>query len=141
MTALSDVIQALHTGRINNLVHQLGIQLDEHGRLRSHGRFEHSPVPLPTKTPVLLPRNEHYTRLLIQDTHERLLHAGISHTLSQVRQTYWIPQERAAVRKVFPTVRYADVIMGLHFAFPRRRLGRKNAPLDLLHSRLCDWIT
>ena len=35
---------------------------------------------------------EYYTRLIIQEVHERLIHAGISHTLSSLRQEYWIPQ-------------------------------------------------
>ena len=32
--------------------------------------------------PKLLPKDHHFTRLVIQDVHEKLYHAGVSHTLA-----------------------------------------------------------
>ena len=37
---------------------------------------------------------------ILQSLYQRLVHAGVSHTLSQVRQEFWIPQGRAEVRRV-----------------------------------------
>ena len=34
------------------------------------------------------------------EVHERLIHAGIAHTLAQIREEYWIPQGRVEVRSV-----------------------------------------
>ena len=50
--------------------------------------------------PKLLPKDHHFTWLVIQDVHEKLCHAGVSHTLTQLRKQYWIPQGRATVKKV-----------------------------------------
>ena len=52
------------------------------------------------KCPKLLPRKDFFTEFVILKTHGRLIHAGISHTLSQLRQEYWIPQGRAEVRRI-----------------------------------------
>ena len=83
----SDVITAIQTRRQHHLVRQLGLQLDDHALLRCHGRFEHATISPTARTPILLSRKEHYTRLVIQEIHERLFHAGTSHTLAQVRDT------------------------------------------------------
>ena len=37
---------------------------------------------------------------MIQEIHRRFVHAGVSHTSSQVQQEYWIPQGRATVKHV-----------------------------------------
>ena len=62
-----------------------------------HGRFTNAiNMPEETKKPIYLPKKE----LLIKEFHERLLHAGTSHTLSQMRYIYWIPQGRATIKAV-----------------------------------------
>lgn len=40
------------------------------------------------------------TSLIVQNTHRKLLHSGVSQKLSKIRYTYWIPQGRAIVRTV-----------------------------------------
>ena len=57
-------------------------------------------MPEETKKPIYLPKKEHWTALLIKEFHERLFHAGTSHTLSQMRYIYWIPQGRATIKAV-----------------------------------------
>ena len=52
------------------------------------------------KYPKLLARHMRFTYLLIVEVHERLMHAGIAHTLAQIREEYGIPQGRVEVRKV-----------------------------------------
>ena len=49
-----------------------------------------------SKFPKLLPRHEYFTQLLIKEIHERLIHAGVAHTLAQLRE-YWIPKSRIEV--------------------------------------------
>ena len=68
--------------------------------IRLNGRYKNSDLPNETKFPVLLPRNEHFTQLLIANIHERNCHAGVAHTLAQLRKKYWIPQGRTAIRQV-----------------------------------------
>ena len=54
----------------------------------------HADMTEEAKYPKLLPRREHFTHLVIQEVHNRLVHSGASHTLSQIRQEFWIPQGR-----------------------------------------------
>ena len=34
------------------------------------------------------------------EVHKHLIHAGIAHTLAQIREKYWVPQGRVEVRSV-----------------------------------------
>ena len=79
---------------------QLGLKVSQFDILRCHGRFSHAELIEEVKYPKLLPHHEYFTHLVIQEIHRRLIHVGVSHTLSQVRQEYWIPQGRAEVRHV-----------------------------------------
>uniref|UniRef100_A0A1I7VL18 Integrase_H2C2 domain-containing protein n=1 Tax=Loa loa TaxID=7209 RepID=A0A1I7VL18_LOALO len=45
----------------------------------------------------LLPRHNTATELLIRQQHEALYHAGIAHTLSELRRKFWIPKGRTKV--------------------------------------------
>ncbi|XP_053388629.1 uncharacterized protein LOC128551740 [Mercenaria mercenaria] len=82
------------------LVRQLRLYIDENGFIRCCGRIHNAPVDKQTKFPYLLPDKHNYTRLLIQDTHERLLHSGVSSVVTQLRQLYWIPSIRRSVQSV-----------------------------------------
>ena len=53
-----------------------------------------------TKQPLLLPKDDYYTQLIIDHVHRSCLHAGVAQTLAQVRQKYWIPQGRSAVKRI-----------------------------------------
>ena len=79
---------------------QLGLGVDEFGILRCYGRFQIADISESAKYPKLLPRHEHFTKLLIQYMHERLIHTGTSHTLASLRQEYWIVKGRVEVKKV-----------------------------------------
>ena len=80
-----DVFTAIRRGDRNCLQIQLGLKIDEFGVMRCHGRFQNSDIPEGARCPKLLPCQEHLTRLLIQYVHERLIHAGVSHTLASLR--------------------------------------------------------
>jgi hypothetical protein len=66
----------------------------------------------------LLPKNERYTHLLIEKVHKRLLHCGVSQTLSEIRQHYWIPQGRAVVRKVLASCKVCRRFEGGAYKLP-----------------------
>ena len=57
-------------------------------------------INIETKNPKLLPRKNYFTNLVILEVHGRLIHAGVSHTLSYLRQEFWLPKGRAEVRRV-----------------------------------------
>ena len=91
---------AIQRGKKHCLQTQLGVKLYEYDILRCHGRYAHADFSQEVKCSKLLPRGEHFTQLLILEVHQRLIHVGVAHTLSQIRQEYWIPQGQAEVRKV-----------------------------------------
>ena len=96
----SDVLQAISSRKKNNFQRQLGLFADDDGILRCRGRFENTELSEGAKFPILLPRGERFTELLIQHIHCKQLHSGVSQTLSQIRYNNWIPHGRAAVRQV-----------------------------------------
>ncbi len=83
-----------------SLKNQLGLQLNASGLLECHGRIDKSTLPNAAKYPILLPQNDYFTELLIMDQHVKLKHVGTAHTLSMIRQIYWIPKGRVTVDKV-----------------------------------------
>ena len=95
-----EVYLALNDKRKCCLQMQLGLKVDEFQILRCHGRYANAAITEEMKCPKLLPRRTYFISLIIKEVHERLVHAGISHTLSQIRQEYWIPQGQAAVRHI-----------------------------------------
>ena len=83
----------------DNIINSLGLQFDEDKIIRCYGRFTNAiNMPEETKKPIYVPKKEHSTTLLIKEFHERLLHAGTSHALSQMRYINWIPQGQATVK-------------------------------------------
>uniref|UniRef100_A0A1I7VPN2 Integrase catalytic domain-containing protein n=1 Tax=Loa loa TaxID=7209 RepID=A0A1I7VPN2_LOALO len=52
---------------------------------RSASRLENSKLPETSKYPIYLPRHNPITELIILQQHENLCHAGITHTLSELR--------------------------------------------------------
>uniref|UniRef100_A0A1I7W559 Integrase catalytic domain-containing protein n=1 Tax=Loa loa TaxID=7209 RepID=A0A1I7W559_LOALO len=69
-------------------------------RWRSWSRLGNSELTEDSRFPIYLPKGHHLTNLIILHQHERLIHAGITHTLSELRQKFWIPKGRAAIKSV-----------------------------------------
>lgn len=84
----------------SSLMRQLALYLDPHGILRTGTRLQGAVIPECTKYPILLPKESHFTELLITDTHLRLCHSGVRQTMLSVRGLYWIPQCRRTIAKI-----------------------------------------
>lgn len=82
------------------LVRQLRLFIDNQGALRCGGRIHNAPTSELTKFPYLLPTKHPFTKLVIYDIHQRLLHAGTNSTVTALRQAYWIPSARQTVRNL-----------------------------------------
>ena len=95
-----DVFEAISIGKSNNLKKQLGLYLDKEGLLRCKGRIDQADLSEGARRPILLPKNETITQLLIEKVHKQNLHSGVSQCLSQMRYKYWVPHGRATVRSV-----------------------------------------
>ena len=65
------------------------------------------------KYPKLLPRTQHFTDVIIESYYRGLLHAGVTHTLCQLRHEYWIPDVRTQIQE--------SVTQMFYLLSPRRR--------------------
>ena len=76
---------------------QLNPNIENDGLIRWYGRLNKADLPEETINPILLPKREKIVELLIEDHHKKTFHAGVNHTLEQVRMKYWIPKGQAEV--------------------------------------------
>lgn len=64
------------------------------------GRLQRSPIQAQAKHPVILPKNHHISHLIVRHHHLTSGHSGIEHTLSLVRERYWIIKARTILRRI-----------------------------------------
>ena len=93
-------VNAITSGKSTNLQRQLGLFIDDKGLLRSRGRLKNSCLSVGARSPILLPKTDNITSLIIEGNHRRNFHSGVSQTLAQTRYKFWIPHGRAVVRSV-----------------------------------------
>ena len=116
------------------LVKQLKLFLDDEGDIRCGGRIHNAPVSEEAKFPYLLPPKIPYTRLLVEDAHERLLHSGVCATITYLRQKYWIPTVRQYVQTILRKCVVCRKVNGKPYSAPDHHLYQK---LELrIHLRL-----
>ena len=95
-----EAIDTTGVKNLQNYVITLGSKIEEDGILRCHGRLNNADVPEETKVLIYLPRKSYWTELLVKEFHQKLFHTELSHTLSQIRNHYWMPQGGTIVRNV-----------------------------------------
>ncbi|XP_055941720.1 uncharacterized protein LOC129971768 [Argiope bruennichi] len=52
------------------------------------------------KHPIILPPKAKLTELLIWESHKRVFHSGVSHTLVQIREKFWILKARQTIKSL-----------------------------------------
>jgi len=67
---------------------------------RVGGRLQNSELNFDQQHPPILPKGHHITTLIIEDTHNKNLHASGQLLLALIRHKYWIPDARTVLRKV-----------------------------------------
>lgn len=77
---------------------QLNVRPDEMGILRCYGRLNHAPLPQETIFPIFLNSKHSLTRLIVLNIHKSMKHISLKHTLTEVRNKYWICKGRSFVR-------------------------------------------
>ena len=111
-----EVIHSTKKGDKNNLKHQLNLQLDLNGLLRCHGRLDNAAL---TQAAKLLPKNDHYTRLVVMDAHSRVLHSGTSQSLAKLQQEDWVPHGCTDIKKLIKDCRICRRVEGTPFTMPK----------------------
>ncbi|XP_076660824.1 uncharacterized protein LOC143364275 [Halictus rubicundus] len=110
--------------------------IDKDGLLRVGGRLAHSKLTYSEKHPLLLPKGHHVTNLIIKHHHLQNFHSGTQTTLHSIRQKYWIPGGRNAVKHniyACVTCRRAKPIT-LDYLMGDLPKGRVNYTRPFLHS-------
>ena len=113
-----DVFIDVQMNRKYCLKRQLGLKIDDMRILRCHGRYLNAMMSESAKCPKLLPRHKHFTHMLINEVHVHIIHAGMTHTLAQIREEYWIPQGRTKVRKILSQCLICRRYKGPSFQLP-----------------------
>ena len=72
--------------------------LDVDGLIRCRERLQYAHLPYNTKFPILITKESHLLTLIVRATHCIVLHGGVRETLTELRQSYWIPQGRQLVK-------------------------------------------
>ncbi len=73
--------------------------IDQDGLLRTQGGLRlHTHLPYQQRHPVIIPADHPWTKLLIIETHQALLHSGPKHVLATLRKKYWIVRASALAR-------------------------------------------
>ena len=94
---------------------QFNLFLDESKVLRCRTRVGKSDLAESSKTPILLKSNNHYSKLLIEDCHNKVCHNGTRETLNLLRQKYWILRGREKVKGIIHRCVICKKIEGLPF--------------------------
>lgn len=70
------------------------------GLLCVGGRLQQAPVNEAARHPIILPKTDHIVDLIIRHYHELSGHSGLEHTLSLIREKFWIINPRSTVRSI-----------------------------------------
>ena len=103
----------------NKQMIDLRLYLDENNLLRSKGRLggaDH--LAFDTRFPIVLHPKHHYSRLVIMAIHRDFFHAGVTHTLANLRSTFWIVSARRLVRQVLKSCRICRKCRSINYAVP-----------------------
>ncbi len=66
--------------------------------MRAGGRLEHTLFHPDHKNPILLPRDNVVTELIMREVHStKVGHSGREHTLAALRETFWVPKGRKII--------------------------------------------
>ena len=99
------------------LIRDLNLYLRD-GIIRTYGRIANAELPYGTKHPILLPKKNHLTNLIIRYHHILNLHSGTNQTLANVRENYWIPQGRQQIKNQIKNCKLCRRFEGTRYRTP-----------------------
>uniref|UniRef100_A0A914YCB1 Integrase catalytic domain-containing protein n=1 Tax=Panagrolaimus superbus TaxID=310955 RepID=A0A914YCB1_9BILA len=101
----------------NKQMKEFKLSPNDHEILILNCRFDHAELINPN--PIWIPKQSPIVQLLVMDAHESLHHAGVPHTLSKLREKFWISSGRAIVKKWINTCSSCKLWKGKPFALPK----------------------
>ncbi len=112
-----EVFDSIASRKSHNLVRQFDLFIDDLGLLRCGGRLDNAMLAEAARHPILLPK-QNITHLYIRSVHQKLLHSGVSQSLSEIRQKFWIAHGRATVKKVLKDCKVCVKLEGGPYKLP-----------------------
>ncbi|XP_046406349.1 uncharacterized protein LOC124171250 [Ischnura elegans] len=105
-TAFRDELAALTSGK--SLKRSSPLLLlrpfcDADGLLRVGGRLRNAMLDYDEKHPIIIPKDHHFTVLLVRHAHAVTLHGGLQATAAYLAQRYWIIRSRVVVKREIRT--------------------------------------
>ena len=70
------------------------------GLIRVAGRLHRAQIDDDARHPIILPKNHHVVNLITRFYHYISGHSGLEHTLSLIRQKFWIIKARPTIRRI-----------------------------------------
>ncbi|GMT25133.1 hypothetical protein PFISCL1PPCAC_16430, partial [Pristionchus fissidentatus] len=88
--------QQRHVSDSDEVVKKNHIFLDESTDLwKATSRLENSSISTEFKNPIFIPtKNSILARLIVRDTHDSTVHAGVQTVINQIQSQFWIPRIR-----------------------------------------------
>ncbi|XP_055585519.1 uncharacterized protein LOC129738360 [Uranotaenia lowii] len=82
-------------------LHKKSLLLDENRIIRLEGRSAYTDLlPFEMRFPIVLPREHDVTSMLLQFYHKQFGHANCETLVNEVRQQFYVPHLRAAVKQI-----------------------------------------
>jgi hypothetical protein len=99
--SINDTINELKVKYVkkSSPIYNLDPQLID-GILRVGGRLKNAPIPRESKHPIIVPKNNHISNLIVRYYHQISAHAGREHVLSLLRERFWIVGARIMVKRI-----------------------------------------
>ncbi|GFS93130.1 uncharacterized protein NPIL_191231, partial [Nephila pilipes] len=94
-------IKALKTNKSipkDSKIFKLSPFLSKNCLLLVKGRLQNVNLSSTLKHPIVLPSNHLLVKMIIYDAHEKVFHSGVSETLTQIREKYWIIKGRQSIK-------------------------------------------
>ncbi|XP_046395808.1 uncharacterized protein LOC124163066 [Ischnura elegans] len=105
-TAFRDELAALSSGKSlkrSSPLLPLRPFCDADGLLRVGGRLRNAVLDYDEKHPIIIPKDHHFTVLLVRHAHAVTLHGGLQATAAYLSQRYWIIRSRVVVKREIRT--------------------------------------
>ncbi|XP_055922602.1 uncharacterized protein LOC129953417 [Eupeodes corollae] len=104
------------------------------GHLRVGGRLHFVSSEIQAH-PVILPKSSHISKLIVNDAHKKLFHAGVSSVLTHLRSSYWIIKGRQLVKSEVKSCSICKVLRAMPATQPFAPLPRDritfSSPFDV----------
>jgi hypothetical protein len=114
---ISAQIELKGQSNFRQLVKNLGLKTEE-GILRYQGRLLNSDLDIDSKKTIILPRNHHLTRLIVEEGHRKVHHGCVKATLAEVRSKFWVPKGRQYVKKLLSKCTVCKKLTGKPYKAP-----------------------